>query len=47
MMLGNVIDADEAERIGLVHRVCDPDALMPATIKFARELEARPPLALV
>lgn len=46
MMLGNVIDADEAERIGLVHRVYDPNVLMPATMKFARELAARPPLAL-
>jgi len=46
MMLGRVIDADEAERIGLVHRACEPEELMPAAIEFAKQLAARPPLAL-
>ncbi len=46
MMLGKVIGADEAERIGLVHRACEPDELMPQAIDFAKQLAARPPLAL-
>ena len=46
ILLGRVIDADEAERIGLVHRACDPEELMPAVLEFAKELAARPPLAV-
>jgi len=46
ILLGKVIDADEAERIGLVHRACDPEELMPAVLEFAKELSARPPLAV-
>lgn len=46
MLLGKLIYADEAERIGLVHQACDPDELMPAAITFAKELAARPPLAV-
>ena len=46
MMLGKAIGADEAERIGLVHRACEPDELMPQAIDFAKQLAARPPLAL-
>ena len=46
VMLGKIIDAREAYRIGLVNRVCEPDELMPAALEFARELATRPPLAL-
>jgi enoyl-CoA hydratase/carnithine racemase len=46
MLTGRRIYADEAERIGYVHRACDPDELMPAAIAFAKELAKRPPLAL-
>jgi len=46
MLLGKRIYADEAERIGLIHRACDPEELMPAAIAFAKELAARPPLAI-
>jgi enoyl-CoA hydratase len=46
LLLGKVVDADEAERIGLVHRACDPEELLPATIEFAKELALRPPLAI-
>ncbi|MBL7177612.1 MAG: enoyl-CoA hydratase/isomerase family protein [Desulfobacteraceae bacterium] len=46
LLLGKVVDADEAERIGLVHRACDPEELLPAAIEFARELALRPPLAI-
>ena len=46
IMLGKVIDAEEAERIGLVHRVCEPDELMKEALAFAKELAASPPLAV-
>jgi enoyl-CoA hydratase len=46
VMLGKIIDAEEAKRIGLVHRVCEPAELMPAAIGFAKELASRPPLAV-
>jgi enoyl-CoA hydratase len=46
MMLGNVVDADTAERIGLVHRAVTPDRLMPEVLALARELAQRPPLSV-
>ncbi|MFH1646259.1 MAG: enoyl-CoA hydratase/isomerase family protein, partial [Chloroflexota bacterium] len=45
-LLGRRIYADEAERIGLITKACDPERLMPETMAFARELAARPPLAV-
>jgi len=46
LLLGRVVDADEAERIQLVHRALDPEELMPAAMAFARELAMRPPMAI-
>ena len=46
LLLGKVVDADEAERIGLVHRACDHQDLMPLAMEFARELALRPPMAI-
>jgi len=46
LLLGKVVDADEAERIGLVHRACDHKDLMPFALEFARELAMRPPMAI-
>ena len=46
LMLGKPIDADEAERIGLVHYACDLEELMPAALKFAKKLATKPPLTL-
>jgi enoyl-CoA hydratase len=46
IMLGTIIDSEEAARIGLVHRVCEPDKLMVEAVEFAKELAARPPLAI-
>ncbi|MFA7437802.1 enoyl-CoA hydratase/isomerase family protein [Castellaniella sp.] len=36
IMTGRSVKAEEAERMGLVHRVVDADALLPAGMAFAR-----------
>ncbi len=46
MLLGDTVDADTAERIGLVHRALPPDELMPRVLELAAELAKRPPLSL-
>jgi enoyl-CoA hydratase len=46
IMLGNAVDADEAQRIGLAHRAVDPDRLMPEVMALANELASRPPLSV-
>ena len=46
MLLGNTLDADAAERAGLVHRACDPDQLLPDALALAAELASRPPLSI-
>ena len=46
MLLGNTLDADAAERVGLVHRACDPDRLMPEVLALAAELASRPALSI-
>ncbi len=46
MLLGEVVSADEAERIGLVHKAVDPDQLLTAALELASELAGRPPLSL-
>ena len=35
-----------AERIGLVHRACDPGQLMPDVLALANGLAKRPPLSI-
>ena len=46
MLLGNTVEADTAERIGLVHRAVDPDELLPEAISLAAELAKRPRLSV-
>ncbi len=46
LLLGRIVYADEAEKIGLVHRALNPLELMPAVIAFAKELAMRPPMAI-
>ncbi len=45
MLLGTPVGADEALRIGLVNRVFEPADLLPETMKLAKELATRAPIA--
>lgn len=45
-LTGRVIFADEAERIGLITKACDPQDLMPQAIALAKRISAQPPLAV-
>ena len=45
-LTGRRIYADEAERLGLVVKACDPPDLMPTVMAFAQALAAKPPLAV-
>lgn len=40
---GNYLDAETAERWGLVNRVCKADELVPAALKLAQEMATCPP----
>ncbi len=46
MLLGEVVDAETAEHIGLVHRAFEPERLMPEALSLAEELAKRPPLSI-
>jgi enoyl-CoA hydratase/carnithine racemase len=45
ILLAEQMTATELERLGVVARVVEPDALRDAALAIARELEAGPPLA--
>ena len=45
-LTGRRIYADEAERLGLVTKACDPEELEPTVMAFAQALAAKPPLAV-
>jgi len=46
LLTGEIIDADEAERIGLINRVVAKGQLKEETMKMANELASKSPLAL-
>jgi enoyl-CoA hydratase len=46
IMLGNAVDADTAERLGLCYRAVDADRLMPEVLTLANELASRPRLSV-
>jgi enoyl-CoA hydratase len=46
MLTGEMIDAEEAYRIGLVNRIAEPDALLDAARDLARKMIANGPIAI-
>ncbi len=46
MIMGQKLEDEEALRIGLVDKICEPDALMDDALHFAGELSQRPPLSV-
>jgi len=46
MLTARLVDTDEAERIGLVHRVVEPADLLPAARALALQIAANAPLAV-
>ena len=46
VLLGDIIPAAEAQRLGLVNKVVPPDQLEAATLELATKLAAKSPLAL-
>jgi enoyl-CoA hydratase/carnithine racemase len=46
LMTGRFVDAEEAERIGLVNHVVDDDKLMDRTYELASVIASQPPLAV-
>jgi enoyl-CoA hydratase/carnithine racemase len=46
LLTGRSVDAAEAERIGLVDSVHEPDQLLPAAVEVARGIAASAPLAV-
>jgi enoyl-CoA hydratase/carnithine racemase len=46
ILLGETVDAPEAHRIGLVHKVIPPDDLMSVVMDLAQKMAAKSPLSL-
>lgn len=45
-LTGRLMDADECKNIGILHHVVPADQVMPKAMEIAKELAAKPPIAL-
>jgi enoyl-CoA hydratase/carnithine racemase len=45
-LTGRLVCAEEAERIGLITRACDPHRVLAEALAFAKRIAAQPPLAV-
>ena len=45
-LTGRLMEAEECHRIGILHHLVAPEQVMPRTLEIARELAAKPPVAL-
>ena len=46
MLTGDTLSVEEAKRLGFVHEVLEPDALMPRAVEIAEMIGANAPLAV-
>ena len=46
MLTGDTLSAEDAHRLGFVHEVLEPDALMPRAVEIAEMIGANAPLAV-
>jgi E-phenylitaconyl-CoA hydratase len=46
LLTGDAIDAETAARWGLINKVVEPEALLPAALDYARRIAANAPLAV-
>lgn len=46
ILTGKIIDAQEAQRIGLLNKIASPDKLMPVAMDMAKEMACKGPIAL-
>jgi enoyl-CoA hydratase len=46
LLTGDLVNADEAERIGLINKVVEPEQLYPTALAFAQRLAAGAPKAI-
>ena len=46
MLTGDTLSAEEAHRLGFVHDVLEPEALMPRAVEIAEMIGANAPLAV-
>ncbi|MDA8235026.1 MAG: enoyl-CoA hydratase-related protein [Clostridia bacterium] len=46
IMLGDLVSAEQALQLGLVHQVVEADQLMPSAVQLAKKLSQKAPIAL-
>ena len=46
MLTGDTLSAEEAQRIGFVHQILEPDALLPRAVEIAEMIGTNAPLAV-